>query len=72
VWIDANNCAIYITLVANIPTDTFDHQYEGAEACTMLRALNKANLTTNSLHKRILDRLIADKVLVGAVAGVPE
>lgn len=46
--------------------------YTGAIATTFLTALNKANLTANSLHKRILDRLIADGLLAGSTAGSPD
>ena len=44
--------------------------YEGAVATTMMVGLNKVNLTTRSLHQRVLDRLIADgKIPAGTIAG---
>ena len=48
------------------------HDYSGAAATTLMTALNKANLTTNSLHKRILNRLVADGVIAGTISGVPD
>lgn len=48
------------------------HNYLGATALTMMRALNTANLTTKSLHRRIIERLIADGVITGPISGVPD
>ena len=50
---------------------TQTHTYSGAEATTLMRGLNTANLTANSLHKRTLTRLIADGKLAGTVSGTP-
>jgi|RhiMethySRZTD1v2_1073278.scaffolds.fasta_scaffold576679_2 hypothetical protein len=50
----------------------FDHLYEGATALNLIIALNKANLTTNSLEKRILNQLITDGFLSGTVSGSPD
>lgn len=44
-------------------------EYSGTEATTLMVALNKANLSTRSLHRRILDRLVADGKVAGTVAG---
>lgn len=45
--------------------------YEGSVATAMMVGLNKVNLTTRSLHQRVLDRLLADgKLPSGTVAGV--
>lgn len=49
---------------------TFD--YEAAEALTLMRALNTANLSTLSLQKRILNRLVADGKMSGTVTGTPD
>jgi len=49
------------------------HSYDGAPAVALMRALNKANLSTNSLHRRILTQLAADgKVPSGSVTGAPD
>lgn len=47
-------------------------RYEGATATNMMNVLNKANLTNNSLHRRILNQLINDGKLSGTVTGTPE
>lgn len=49
-----------------------EFRYEKAEAVALLHALNTANLTVKSLQRRILEKLIADGKLVGAVNGVPD
>jgi len=46
--------------------------YTGTEARNMMITLNKANLSTNSLHKRVLDKLIADGKIAGTVTGTPD
>lgn len=49
------------------------HLYEGPAALTLMRQLNTANLSTASLHKRLLDRLVADGRLPGGtVTGSPD
>jgi len=48
------------------------HFYEGPQAQTMIKTLNTANLTTKSLHKRVLEKLAADGVLPGTVNGTPD
>lgn len=46
--------------------------YTGAEAATMMVALNKANLSVKSLQRRVLERLIADGKLAGSITGSPD
>ena len=46
--------------------------YQGAEATQLMTGLNKADLTTNSLHKRVLEKLVADGKLTGTVSGSPD
>jgi hypothetical protein len=46
--------------------------YSGTEARNMMIVLNKANLSSNSLHKRILDKLITDGKIAGSVSGAPD
>lgn len=48
------------------------HTYVGAQATALMTALNKANLSTKSLHKRIIEQLVADGVLAGTISGSPE
>jgi hypothetical protein len=47
--------------------------YEGAEAETLIVALNKVNLSTTSLEKRLIQRCQADgKLGAGTIVGVPQ
>lgn len=46
--------------------------YTGEVARTLMIALNKANLSTSSLQKRILEKLVADGKLGGTVTGTPD
>ena len=47
--------------------------YSGAEARTLMRQLNKANLSTQSLHQRVMAKLLADgKIPAGVESGAPE
>jgi hypothetical protein len=43
-----------------------------ARALTLLKALNTANLTLNSLEKRCMTQAIADGVFAGAITGTPD
>lgn len=42
------------------------------KARNLIVALNKANLSTTSLQKRILNQLVTDGLLSGTVTGTPE
>ncbi len=46
--------------------------YEGDVAETLMIALNKMDLSVQSMHKRILNRLIADGKIGGTVTGSPD
>jgi hypothetical protein len=47
--------------------------WTGAEAMTMMRAINKANLTTRTLLERLMDKALADgKLKAGNVGGVAD
>jgi len=46
--------------------------YNGATDTTLMIALNKANLSTTSLQKRVLQQLIADGELSGTISGSPD
>ena len=48
------------------------HSYLGDEATAMIKTLNTANLTTKSMHKRVLEKLSADGKLPGTVQGTPD
>lgn len=68
--LDWPNGEIDITLAdENGKTATFG--YRNAEATALMLTLNTANLSVKSLHKRILEKLIADGKLAGTVSGTP-
>lgn len=46
--------------------------YTGATAITLMTTLNKINLSTQSLHSRIMSRLVADGFLASSVTGSPD
>lgn len=63
--------AIIVTLIAENGQHKI-HQWTGAAADTLILGLNKANLSTNTLNKRVLDKLIADGVILGVSAGTAD
>lgn len=47
--------------------------YSGDEATQLMIQLNKINLSTQSLHQRVMTRLLADgKLPAGTASGVPD
>lgn len=46
--------------------------YQGSAATSMMVALNKANLSSNSLHKRVLTQLVSDGEIAGTISGSPD
>jgi len=66
-WDGAN---IIIGLVDNNGA-TLSFQYTNSQATNMMTVLNKANLSSNSLHKRVLNQLVSDGKLAGTVSGSP-
>lgn len=44
----------------------------GAAARTLMAALNKADLSANSLQRRVLQKLIDDGHLAGTISGSPD
>ena len=46
--------------------------WSGTDATTLMKALNKANLSTKSLHKRIMEKAVADGKLSGTISGTPD
>jgi hypothetical protein len=49
-----------------------EFRYTGPPATDLMKFLNTANLSVKSLHKRILEKLSADGLLVGTVTGTPD
>jgi hypothetical protein len=63
---------IRVQLISSLGV-AFKAEYTGTEATNLMVGLNKANLSTNSLHKRILERLATDgKLPAGTVTGSPD
>lgn len=52
--------------------EKWQHSIVGSTAVTLMVALNKANLSTKSLQRRILERLVVDGVLSGSISGSPD
>jgi hypothetical protein len=46
--------------------------YFGQDARNQMILLNKANLTSNSLHRRVLNKLISDGFISGTISGSPD
>jgi hypothetical protein len=69
--LDFANSTIQIGLTSDIGTKV-THIIGGATAQALMIALNKAPLDTKSLHRRIMEKLIADGVLVGTISGLPD
>lgn len=68
-WLQA---VIQATLVGSDGA-TIVISWEGAQATTLMIALNKANLSTISLQKRVLQQAVTDsKLPAGTVSGVPD
>mgnify|MGYP001606487925 CR=1 FL=1 len=69
--LDWGGSRIYIVIVCVATGKRRAFDYTGDVAKNLMVALNTANLTTNSLHKRILSKLIIDGKLAGTVTGSP-
>jgi hypothetical protein len=61
-----------VNIVVGGPGFREDFLYTGAAAMTLMVALNKLDLSVKSLHRRVLERLIADGKLAGSVVGIPD
>jgi len=48
------------------------HSYTGKVATDMMKWMNTADFSVNSMHKRILQKLSADGILPGTVTGTPD
>ena len=71
--LELNWKAAYIGIGLEGPNgEPFRHSYTGATATTLMTALNKANLTSNSLHRCVIQRLIDDGVIAGTISGSPD
>lgn len=58
---------------AFVGEDVVSATYTGPDAVTLMTALNKTNLSTQSLHQRVIARLLADgKIPSGTASGNPD
>jgi hypothetical protein len=48
------------------------HSYNGATATTLMNAVNKANHSTTSIQRQVINRLVSDGILSGSVSGSPD
>lgn len=62
---------ISIRLVSN-NSEIISHHYTGTIAKNLMIALNKTDLSVKSLHRRVMEKLIADGVIVGTISGTPD
>ncbi len=46
--------------------------YEGSDATTLMVTLNKADLSVKSLHRRIMEKAVADGKISGTISGTPD
>ncbi len=69
--LDWGSKRIHINLLGS-NGEVLNHTYEDAEAATLMKQLNKANLSVKSLHKRIMEQLVLDGVINGLVSGTPD
>ncbi|MCR4301784.1 MAG: hypothetical protein NUV51_09255 [Sulfuricaulis sp.] len=70
--LDWDGVAIYVVLRAP-DGRRFEYTYGGAEATTLMQVLNKANLSVKSLHRRVVEKLMADHPeLAGAISEVAD
>ena len=70
-WID-KEITIVLASDVNAWTATKTVKYEGALAESLMILLNKADLSSNSLQRRIIQRLIDDGYVQGTISGTPD
>lgn len=69
--LDWGAAVISVTLLGS-DGESVTVEWTGAPATALMVALNKANLSVNSLHKRVLQQCVADgKLPAGTVTGAP-
>jgi len=63
--------ALEISLSDDMGGD-FTHFITGAAATTMMNDMNKDDHSVTSLHKTVLDKLVADGIIAGTISGTPD
>lgn len=69
--LDWDNGILVVRLISNTNEPKF-FTYEGEIARSLMVAINKANLVSASLHRRIIQFLVADGKVSGNVTGAPD
>lgn len=64
-------CAAWVKVIGDTG-ETKEDRWTGQEAHDDIVALNKANLTTQTLQKRLLGKLVTRGTINGTVGGTPE
>lgn len=60
-------------VILSVSDNTLLHfSYIGQLATDLMKALNKADLSVKSLHRRVLEYLINDGKLAGTISGAPD
>ena len=70
--LNVTGATITIILIDPVSGEKPVFSYYGTTAMTLMNALNKVDLSTKSLQKRIFERLIADGKIAGTISGVPD
>ena len=63
------------TIIASFRGDNDEYtsiNWGGVDATALMIALNKADLSVKSLHRRVIERAIADGKMVGTISGTPD
>ena len=82
-WLDWDGRNFYVVLIGDNGVerqetyrdgeDEMGNDLEGSTIATdRMKALNRSNLSTKSLQKRIMEMLIADGRLTGSISGNPD
>lgn len=70
--LDIEGAGVIVNLKSNTGERT-QCSYNGLEATILMVAMNKMNFTTsNSMQKKVLQKLIADGKLAGTISGSPD
>jgi len=70
---DGSAAALIRIILADNNNKQIQHNYHGIDAEILIQWINTANFSTQSLHKRMLQKLSAEGVLpAGEVTGFPD
>ena len=72
VVLNYSGAIITIILIDPVTGEKPVFSYYGTTATNLMITLNKVDLSTKSLQKRIFERLITDGKIAGTISGVPD